>query len=61
MHYDYYMLIISDTCVVRLDCPRIFDHLTGSEGTFDFCVQMDGSCLLITSIANIIKLKSIEV
>ena len=31
MHYGYYMLIISDACVVRLDCSRIFDHVTGSE------------------------------
>ena len=61
MHYGYYMLIISGTCVVRLDCYRIFDHVTGIGKNFDFCVQIDGSCLLIFTIANIIKLKSIEI
>ena len=36
-------------------------NVPGCEGTLDFCVQIDCSCLLITSIANIIRLKAIEV
>ena len=35
--------------------------MTCSGRTFGFCVQMDGSCLLISSIAIIIRLKANEV